>query len=156
MENQKKFHDESILFNAWYASLKEKANKKDCSTNVSLNCSIPKEFVVLKIGNISSNYDFYDLKAKFPEAISITKAEVEKKVNEFKSKKLRKTLRGKYELEFVYTFLKYLIDDANNTNNRKILKQKTKFRVDKAQMLSQLSQYAETPNCLVKYIEVLN
>lgn len=154
--NQKKFHDESLLFNAWYASLKEKANKKKCSTNVNLNCSIPKDIFILKIGSISGNYDFDGLKSKFPEAISISEEEVNNKVEEFKSKDLGKTLRGKYELEFVYTFLQYLIKDANIAENRTILNSKTKFRVDKAQMLSQLSQYAETPACLVDYIELLN
>ncbi|MUP39873.1 DUF4435 domain-containing protein [Labilibaculum euxinus] len=154
--NQQKYHNESLLFNAWYASLKEKANTNKCSANVNLNCSIPKEFFILKIGSISSDYNFDNLKNKYPEAISISEKEVNNKIKEFQLKDLSKTLRGKYELEFIYTFLNFLIDDANDPENGTILKNKTKFRVDKAQMLSQLSQYAETPNCLVKYIEQLN
>lgn len=154
--NQEIYHQESLLFNGWYASLKEKASKNSCCTNVNLNCSIPKEFLVLKIGSIAGNYTYDDLKNKFPEAISISKEEVENKIDELKSKELRLTLRGKYELEFVYTFLQYLIDDANHIQKRNVIKKKTKFRVDKAQMLSQLSQYAETPDCLINYIEQFN
>ena len=154
--NQEIFHYESLLFNGWYASLKEKASKNGCSTNVSLNCSIPKEFLVLEIDNIIGKYTYSDFKNKFPDALSVSKKEVENKIEELQSKELRLTLRGKYELEFVYTFLKYLIDDANDIKKRKVIKKKTKFRVDKAQMLSQLSQYAETPDCLVDYLKKFN
>ncbi|MCT4590298.1 MAG: DUF4435 domain-containing protein [Carboxylicivirga sp.] len=149
--NQEEFHEKSLLFNAWYASLKGKANENKCSTNVSLNCSIPKEFVIVKIGSITGDYQFNDLLSKFPKAIKITEDEVLNKVNEFKERDLRKILRGKFEIEFIYTFLKYLIDDANEDDKRTVIKQKTKFRIDKAQILSQLSQYAETPVCLIDY-----
>ena len=62
--------------------------------------------------------------------------------------------RGKFELAFIYTFLRYLIEDANCY--KKYLKIKTKFNIDKALMLSSLSQYAETPLGLIKYIEQFN
>jgi len=45
----------------------------------------------------------------------------------------------------------YVIEDANKHNN--ILKKKTKFRFDPALILSQLSQYAETPDCLKVFME---
>lgn len=82
--------------------------------------------------------------------------DLQEKVKEFQEGETEKLLRGKFELEFLYTFLQFLITDANVKENNKILKVKTKFRVDKALMLSQLSQYAETPQCLIDYIKNFN
>jgi hypothetical protein len=154
--SQNDYHSKSLLFNAWYASMKEKANKNSCSTGVSLNCAIPSEFVLLKIGSISCEYDLEAIQNKYPDSLAVTQIEVEEKIEWFKSKNMNKAFRGKYELEFIYAFFQFLIDDANDIKKRQILKKRVRFRIDKALMLSQLSQYAETPECLVKYISNFN
>lgn len=150
--NQKEYHSKSILFNSWYASMKEKANKISSSTCVSLNCAIPKEFVLIKIGSISGEYDLTAIQNKFPDSLLVTQKEVEDKIKWFKNQKMNKVFRGKYELEFIYAFFQFLIDDANDLNKRQVFKKRTRFRIDKTLMLSHLSQYAETPECLLKYI----
>lgn len=150
--NQADYHEKSILFNAWYAVLRKTCNDKGIETNVNLNCAIPKEFVSIKIGKISNDYNLEQLQKKFPEAIVIKEKDVLIKIQEFRNHSLNKVLRGKFELEYIYEFFRFLIEDANTKEQRNIIKKKTNFRLDKAQILSQLSQYAETPSCLVKYI----
>jgi hypothetical protein len=155
-EKQILYHKKSIFFNAWYAVLKEKGQKNGGITGVSLNHSIPKEFVLLRIGAISGEYNLEKIYKVYPEALVVQEAEILKKIEIFQKNELHRILRGKFELEFVHTFLQYLIEDANDKNKRTIMNCRTKFNIDKAQILSQLSQYAETPDCLIRYISSYN
>jgi len=156
VSEQKKYNECSKLFNAWYATLKKEASDKKIKLNVSLNEKIPKELIVLKIGNISCDYELSDIEKLFPKAMKINKRIIDEKIKEFKGKTYYKIFRGKYEIEFLYKFLQFLIEDANNVEKRKFLKKKTKFRIDKALIISQLSKYAETPACLIDYLKKFN
>jgi hypothetical protein len=149
-QNQEQFHNSIKLFNAWYATAKQKAKQNNTIVNVSLNDKFPKDFVLIKIGNITSNYNLSDILEKFPDSIQITEEELAPKLKYFEENSNTYIFRGKYEIEFFQLFLKYLIEDANKNNT--IIKSKTKFNIDNAQILSQLSQYSETPNCLKDYI----
>ncbi len=148
--NQKDFHNATLLLNSWYACIKRKSNSIGESANASLSEQPPKDFIIIKIGEISSNYDFNKIKERFPESFQITEEEVIETQKEFELVEKNKYFRGKYEVEFIYKFLLHLIEDANV--NKRLLKKKTNFKIERAQILSQLSQYAETPPCLIKHI----
>ncbi|QXP54140.1 DUF4435 domain-containing protein [Cellulophaga sp. HaHa_2_1] len=151
-KNQKDYHNATKLFNMWYATAKNKAKAKNTITNVSLNDKFPKDFVSLKIGTITSNYELKNIKEKYPDALEVSEEEIkEYELNVDNKKPFHQIFRGKYEIEFILTFLKFLIEDANKHKN--ILKNKTTLNIEKAQILSQLSQYSETPKCLIEYIK---
>jgi hypothetical protein len=142
----------TVLFNAWYATLKEKkAREKLKTTGVNLDDKLPKDFICLKIGSISSSYDLNKIKAYFTDAIEVTEEEVLVKQSELLFGSTADKLRGKFQLTFYFEFLRFLIEDANK--NKKTIRRKTKFNVDKANIFTQLSQYAITPNCLVTYLK---
>jgi len=145
------FHNATKLFNAWYATAKDKAKRNDTIVNANLDERFPKEFVTLKIGNITQHYTLENILQKFPHAIQITQSEIDEYCKKFDFTNPTMKFRGKYEIEFFYKFLRYIIDDANTT--KKILKTKSKFNVDQSQLLSQISQYSETPNCLIEYLK---
>jgi hypothetical protein len=149
------FSKESLLFNAWYATLKrEKVKKMFKTTGVNLDEKIPKEFLFLKIGAIKSDYDLKKIKEYFPEAIEVNQADLELTIQVLLKNDLSKCLRGKFQMWFFYTFLQFIINDANNIKS--IIKKKTKFKIEKALIHSQLSQYAQTPDCLVNYLQQFN
>lgn len=150
-KNQKEQHKVTSLFNVWYATAKAKAKEKGTIPNISLNDKFPKDFALIKIGEITSNYDLEKIKEKFPEAIDISGAEIKESLKTFYTMPPVKKHRGKYEIEFFIKFIKYLIEDCNK--NKVFLKNKTKFNIDKSIVLSQLSQYSETPECLIEYIK---
>lgn len=142
----------TILFNAWYAALKQKKYKeKLSSTGVNLDEKLPKGFVCIKIGSISSNYNLNKIRTYFPEAINVTEEEVFAMQEKLNENCISDRLRGKFQLGFFCEFLRFLIEDANK--NKKILTKRTKFNIDKANIYTQLSQYAITTNCLIKYLE---
>lgn len=141
----------TLLFNAWYASLKTKKNREGHkSTCVNLEDRLPKDFLIMKIGSIHAKYDLERIRMQFPHAIAVTKEDIENELSNLNCPEINFKLRGKYQFSFFYDFLRYLIDDANN--NKTILKKKTKFNVDKTNMYTQLSQYAITTDCLIRYL----
>jgi hypothetical protein len=150
-ENQKKHHKATSLFNVWYASAKNKAKNNCTNVNVSLNDKFPKDLVKVKIGEIKSDYNLSKIKEIFPEAIDITQSEINLTLKTFYQVPPVKKHRGKYEIEFFISILKYIIEDCNEHNI--IMKNKTKFNIDNSLVLSQLSQYSETPACLIDYIK---
>jgi hypothetical protein len=151
-KNQKDYHNATKLFNLWYATAKNKAKTNDTLTNISLNDKFPKDFVTIKIGTITSNYELDTIKNKYPDALEVSEDDIkEYELNIDNTKPYHQIFRGKYEIEFILTFLKFLIEDANKHKN--ILKNKTTLNIEKAQILSQLSQYSETPKCLIEYIK---
>ncbi|MDB9153270.1 DUF4435 domain-containing protein [Parabacteroides distasonis] len=147
-KEQSKFHNATILFNAWYACIKS----KNMPIGVCLDEKFPKKFLTLKINNITYSYDIESIKSKYTEAPIISNNEIEIMKERLKSD-LCFNLRGKYEIQFFYEFIKYLINDANEKGKQVYVKEKTKLNLDKAQILSQLSQYAITPECLMHYIQ---
>jgi len=145
------FSKASLLLNAWYAALKsKKINENLKSTCVSLSDKLPNDFICVKIGAITSSYDVQKIMEKFPSAIKVSEEEINKEYNRLNSSEMHQMLRGKYQFAFYYEFLRYLIEDANCHKN--ILKKKTKFNIDKANMYGQLSQYASTTECLKKFL----
>lgn len=150
-DRQTEFHMATALFNLWYFSIKKKSENLYTVPNVSLSEKFPKEFIRFSLENISSTYDLQAIKAKFPNAIDISEDEMTGFKEEFESKPPLLRFRGKYQIEFLIKFLMQIIEDANKHN--KIIKRKTRFRIDPALVLSQLSQYAETPECLKIFLK---
>lgn len=150
-KRQKEFHKATSLFNLWYFTAKKKAKLESAIVNASLGDKFVKEFISFSFDSITSNYTLADIKNKFPDAIEISENDLKLNKKEFFSKEPLMRFRGKYEIEFMVKFLNYVIDDANK--KKKILQKKTKFRVDPAIILSQISQYAETPICLTDFLK---
>ncbi len=149
-KRQTEFHNCTKLFNLWYFSAKKKSDKLGIASKISLNEKFPKEFISISISNISSNYSLETIKEKFPDAIDVTEQDLKDNTIEFDSKPPSLRYRGKYQIEFMVKFLNFIIKDANT--DKQILKTKTNFRIDPALILSQLSQYAETPSCLKEFV----
>lgn len=146
------YNSEVVLFNAWYASLKQKKHKENIkTTGVCLADNLPKGFVCIKIGSISSSYDLNKIRSTFPDAIDVSEEDVLGKKSEFLKGSTSDMLRGKYQFAFFYEFIMFLIEDANKTKS--FLKKKTKLHINKVNMYAQLSQYAKTTDCLVRYLE---
>lgn len=154
-QRQKEFHEAVLLFNAWYACLKEIVNEgKIESANVSLNDKFPRGFISVSLKKVSCYYDLDKINFTFPNAIKHEKEKLNKKIDFFKKSNKQKTFRGKYEIEFFANFLEFLVSDAiQNKKNRKYIKNGTSFRLDKSQILTLLSSYAETPECLIDYLK---
>lgn len=154
-DNLNKFNASVLLFNGWYYSLKKKKVKEMLkTTNVSLNDKLPKNLITFEINSISSNYDLDKINTIFPEALIVTEGEVLSCVECLSKEDLSHRLRGKYQIQFLKKILNHFIEDCNIHGS--IFKSKTKFSLNEANLMSQLSQYALTPDCLIEYLKKFN
>lgn len=148
---QEEFHNSTALFNLWYFSIKKKAEALKTIPNVSLADKFPKEFITFSFENVEATYNLETIKLKFPNALDVSEDEILSYKKDFDTKPPIYRFRGKYEIEFLIKFLIMIIEDSNIYN--KVIKRKTKFRVDPALILSQLTQYADTPECLMEFLK---
>lgn len=150
---QTEFHDSVLLLNAWYYSVKMESVNQKVKIRVCLGDTLPKGFIRIDLlSGIKQLYGIDDIKASFPDAINVDDNCIQKSLNELKAKDGAKVFRGKYELQFMKAILRFLITHANEKNKKNLFHMKTKFNFQNDLFLSQLSQYADTPECLNKYL----
>lgn len=143
-----KFLKGTLLLNAWYSCLyaSSKWNRKD----VFLEDSFPKEWMSLKIGNISFNYTLSDIETKFNKAPHMEAKAVDEEKTKLQTKGY-KFFRGKYEMQFLFEFLKYIQNEPKKNRIYSVASCSIPFYQNT--MLSTFSQYADVSEKLYKYLE---
>lgn len=153
---QEKFHENIIEFNAWLIC----QNKKSKTEVVRLNLNhkqntVMNEFINISLTSVDKYYDLAIINANFPYSAKVTMEEIEDAVKFLKTQNYQKVFRGKYEIDFLKKFLAILIE----TMNKRTLygtyfskRRSISFKTTDSELISQLSQHAETPPCLSDYI----
>ncbi len=149
-ERQKEFHLGISLLNAWIY-----CHRKNESPEHKLNLSsfklenIIKSFTIQKIEFIK--YDINYLEKKFKNSLKIDSDDIieAKKILDSNPQEL---YRGKFEIIFLRKFLLYLVESINKKESPFQLNKKTKFNINDHNLLSHISHYAKTLDCLKEYI----
>jgi Protein of unknown function (DUF4435) len=145
---QKEFHDAVELLNIWIAC------QRDRATEINISNLSVLDFVSIELNGILLNYTIDDLIARFPTAPVLTNIELDSKKAELLSRNRQKSFRGKFEIEFLDIFLKKLSQEANKGSYPYFdCKVKVVLNLSKRTIISNLSQYADTPDCLRAYLE---
>ncbi len=154
IERQKEYHDATILLNAWYACLIDIRNAKGIRA-VSLDDKLPKNFIDFTLHSVSQKYDMDILKQTFPRATEISQTTLNEKITVFSNCEKHKVFRGKFELQFVITMIRLIIQDSENAKS--VIKNKVKFvfsdTISNDQAIAIFSPYAETPDSLIDYLK---
>ncbi len=155
VERQKEYHNATLLFNAWYACLKDIRNATGTHFDVSLDDKLPKGFIDFSLTSISAKYDYDTLKMTFPRALEIPQKDLDDKIGIFSNCEKHKTFRGKYELRFVNTLINLIIQDSKSA--KKIFKNHVEFHLKNDiltndEAIAYFSPYAETPDSLIDYL----
>jgi len=147
---QEEFHNSVELLNAWIACHRDKSSKLNISDLSVLH------FIHIDLNQAIATYTIDDLYQKFPNLPIISQQELDAKRSELKVNTSQKSFRGKFEIEFLFSFLQKLMIEANKGNypyfTRKV---KVVLSLTKRTIISDLSQYADTPDCLYNYLESL-
>lgn len=146
--------DQALLdLNAWIFLRKEQ-KKDDESINLNLNNVELDRFITINSdGSIARKYTMEELDEVFSinHPLDVDKLDTIK--SSLSSKDLRIVSRGKYRMEFFRKFLSNLSDDARKSaglfHGKKIT---PRLALSKAQLLSELTQYATTPQCLSDFL----
>lgn len=138
-----KIIDEIIFSNAWYYLQIRRTSKFDSVPNMSMI----KDYNIIKnINEISYLEDLVE------NAIEVTEDELRKQIEKMKADPVR-ILRGKYLTQSLTPIFRKIFKDAGRKENRKWFLKKRKIQINLADIISDLSAYADTPKRLISYIE---
>lgn len=148
---QLEFHNAVTLINAWYNCLKDKRNVSGTVIKASLNDTLPKNFVAISLDLVSCNYTQIDLESLYPDAEKVSQVELQQKIEIYNLSEKHLIFRGKYEIEFFKKFVSLLSEDANKLSPL-YLKKKYKNSISFNNIISSFSKYADSPECLINYL----
>lgn len=150
---QSEFHESVLLLNAWIACQRQLSREGKVS-RVGLSGFDIKKVVGIELSRVTLNYSLATLEAEFPDAPKLDTASLEAMKTKLRSQTLQRSLRGKFEAEFLRTFLEKLKEDANKKAPTYFSeKRKCRLNISRDNFLSDLSQYAENPDVLSEYIK---
>lgn len=146
-----KFHRTVDLFNAFYSILHQYERRTGQEFKLNLGEKFDKTLASVSVDNFMKNYTLATLLTKYSiPTDAMTNEEVD-------SERIRLlhlgpfiTFRGKYEIEFLWKILNYLVSDGNH--EKKNVKKKISLSLNEVTFMSDFSQYADIPNSLRDYI----
>ncbi|BAH44566.1 hypothetical protein BBR47_35890 [Brevibacillus brevis NBRC 100599] len=150
--HQSEFHDAMDQINAWIACHRD-LSKQGITTRLNLSDLNPSNLVTVSLTGVTQKYSFDSLIEMFPHAAEIDQETLENKLRSFRSIDRQKWYRGKFELFFFKKFIEILSEDSNRRHPFLFsTKRKNQLQLS-ANVLSELSQYAEFPECLRTYVK---
>ena len=145
---QNEFHDAVELLNTWIACQRQNSSKLNIS-----NLSVSK-FVNIGLDRITVKYAIDDLYTRFENSPIISQENLDTKKADLLASHRQKSFRGKFDIEFLFAFLQKLIEESNKDISLYFTKKlAVKFSLSKNNIISTLSQYADTPDCLYSYLK---
>lgn len=145
-----------LEFNAWAKSRSIMARDQKTPIRIFLNDISSSDLVDLDLSSCSIKYNPHDIKSLFkkldnsmldPAALTEARSSLGSPLSDY---------RGKQQVQLFKTFLKALKKDFTTPGNiifTKKQKLKIDFDNDNIDILSTLSQYAQTPDCLRSFLQ---
>lgn len=117
--------------------------------NVSID-----DLVSVELSGVLKKYNENSPKSIFPELPEDLQVSLDSSKEYFGERRGEMWFRGKQNLEFYRIFVGRIKQDRCKKNSREIFKNKgnVKLQLTKANAISELSQYAETPQCLRDFL----
>lgn len=150
-KRQHEFHDATIYINSWLVC--QRIHEENHKIILS-DFKISKLFSEIAIDSIVSKGEINREKIEelFPDSEEVEECEIEKIIEYFQQGDMGKLFRGKFEIEF----LKKIIDSlkAKNKMGGYFSQKYTSVHIDaNINILSALSDYADTPQCLIDFLK---
>lgn len=151
---QKEFHDTILYFNIWIRAYRK---NQEAATLDKLNINNVNldQLVDISLTSVTKNYDDASIPTLFPVNSEPDIKYINEAVAHFTTCCPERDYRGKQQLEFFRIFLEKLKNDASKKSGRIVFKKKLKviLNLTKANTLSELSNYADTPDCLIAFLQ---
>lgn len=151
----KQFHISVRPLNVWIKGHRTK-EKIEGLKRLKLNNQALDQFVKVELNTVTSILPAEDFPSKFPDAHILSKEELQSADTSLPKDDQQLHFRGKYHLEFVRKYLENLKKACNDSkspfHNPGC---SVKLTLTKANLISELSQYATTPDCLNDFLNKL-
>lgn len=151
---QSEFHQETLFLNVWLScqrKLEEKYGKKRIQL---ADYKISKLFSTISINQIQvkQTIDIDLLKQHFSNAYEVTDDELQTEYDFYSQNNKQQFFRGKFELEFLRKIIESL--KLRNKENTYFHTHYNCVYVDaNVNTISTLSEYADTPECLINFLQ---
>ena len=147
------FLDCSSQLNGWVILQRRHEKRNPGSTKANLNSiSLNRVFQVGLQASVAS-YTLSEIERCTNATKMFSEAEANAAATSFQKEERIHRFRGKFQAHFYRVFLSKLCDDANSTTPTLFSKKRhVPLKVSEKNMLSELCQYADTPNCLREFI----
>lgn len=157
IDTQNKFHEIIRPFNAYIKAhrLREKNGniKSNCLnlSNIKIN-----DIIKIELNNIDKVIDPADYYKLFSSGYTLTQTEINN-ADTFLNENAHYDFRGKFELEFIRIVLIKLRDEISSKESDLYRPgYSIKLTLSKSNCISELSQYATTPQCLIDFLQHLD
>lgn len=134
--------------------------RKEEGVNISLNINNLSidDLVDVDLFSVSKNYDEFSPRSIFPDFPEGMNVSFERPKKFFAERNEEDWYRGKQNLDFLRVFLTKLKSDRVKRGEREVFskKGKVKIQLTKSNLVSELSQYADTPACLKSFLEKID
>lgn len=153
----KEFHDCTCTLNAWLSCQRREEEKQGKKKIVLSDFKISKLFSNIDINSIVSKktIDTSLLEEMFPNHYELSSEDLLADCDNFSNEEYAMMYRGKFELEFLKKILESLVS-LNKEGTYFSRKYNTVNLNISSNLLSSLSSYAETPRCLIDFLEKYN
>jgi hypothetical protein len=141
--------------NVWIKAHQTKEKMEGLKALNLPNVSLEK-FIEVRADSIISTYTLDDMQSFFPDCYTLSEDELKLAEESLPIEESHLNFRGKYQLEFVRKYLdnlkKACIDKTSHFYNPG---NTVKLSISKINIISELSQYASTPDCLSEFLAKL-
>lgn len=153
-QRQQEFHDETLYLNAWLASQRKAEDQYHLKKISLVDYKVGRLFSEISIEKVSVKTPIVkaELLQQFPTAYEISDEEVSNEVALFKNGNPQQLFRGKFEIDFLKRIINTL-KEKNKDNSYFKIKRECVYIDANVNTLSTLSSYADTPQCLVRFLE---
>lgn len=124
-------------------------------------CLSVKDFGIDRIASVvtagvKKRYSLDSISEFFPQAKAVSEKDLRDSSEVFKDVDKRVAFRGKWLSEFMRVLVSKLAEDRNSPKPTVFRAHGcVRLRISRANLLSELAQYADTPDCLVSYLRAL-
>jgi hypothetical protein len=147
------FNHTILDFNVWLYTERKQADSQGVS-RLNLGDLKLTDLVQVGLESCTQVAKGDQISALFPDVVAPTTACMSVSCQYFNEDPTGSKFRGKQQFEFLRTFLTLLKQDSAKNTNRLVLKEKkcVALQLSKKNLLSEISQYAVTPDCLRNFV----
>ena len=147
------FHHTVDLFNAFYSLIHKYERDNNIVYRLNLCECFPSDLANTNVNSCSKTYTLQKLLDKYSIGADVmTQDEVDAECVRLWNLDPFKVFRGKFEIDMLYKLLNYLISDANNNSQTRIIKKKVSISLNGHSFMADLAQYADIPDSLRTYL----
>jgi len=152
------FHQRMHDIHAWVLCQRQKEREFAKGYPLNLQEHKPSALINVKISGVEQKQSLPEFQQNFSKAYTITDEELLVGKKEISERGFVISARGKYIIYFFEEFLKLLVEDRRQKDEKRVhfkRKGKVSLTISQGNILSAITQYADMPECLHKFLTEL-